>query len=125
MIDSGLFTVSRSPWTNPKMASILRNIGRAPKKQLVIRKTPPWAKARAHLRGGSQDQIRVWMRLTESAIANRGKPLGEFLANMQRSLTTGRKPKMRTYRGEATLALLRSLAQTAIARPQATVAPLP
>ncbi|MEM4484181.1 MAG: hypothetical protein QXS19_09705 [Candidatus Methanomethylicia archaeon] len=106
------------------MASILRSIGRAPKKQLIIKKTPPWARSRGHLKAGSPDQIRVWTRLTETAIANRGKPLAEFLANMQKSLATGRKPKQKLYRGEATLALLRSLAQTAIARPQ-VMAPLP
>jgi len=122
LIDSGLFTVARNPWTNPRMASILRNIGRAPKKQLIIKKTPPWSKARGHLKAGSPDQIRVWTRLTESAIANRGKTLAEFLANMQRSLATGRKPRQKIYRGEATLQILRSLAPVARAP---AVAPLP
>ena len=123
LIDSGLFTIGKNPWTHPRMQAILRSIGRAPKKQLIIKKTPPWSRARGHLRAGSPDQVRVWMRLTEAAIANRGKSLPEFLANMQKSLSVGRKARQRAYKGEATLSILRSLAP--VARPQVQVAPLP
>jgi hypothetical protein len=57
LIDSGLYIMATNPFLSGKLASIAREYGFRVKSPTIIRRSPPWSKARLHLHGMSRKQL--------------------------------------------------------------------
>jgi hypothetical protein len=82
MVDSGLFTLSKNPWESGKLASYAREYGFTIKTRKILKRTAPWAKARLHFEGMSDNQ--------RQTIANF---LNIVASGIEKDQAAGRKPK--------------------------------
>jgi hypothetical protein len=57
LIDSGLFITATNPYLSGKLAKIARELGFTVKSTMIIRRSPPWSKARLYLNGMSRKQL--------------------------------------------------------------------
>ena len=106
LIDTGLFTLASNPWMSGSLASIAKQFGFNVKSPTIMRKTPPWAKARLHLDGLSPAQLEVIRNFINAVID--AKARGEIGRGAPASIAvkralTGRRasPELRRARPRA------------------------
>jgi hypothetical protein len=100
LIDSGLFTLARNPWLSGDLAQIAAIHKIYPKSTYVIKRTPPWAKRRLHLRGLRSNQRETIARFIETiaeGVENgeigKGKPASIYIKEKFKGKGAGRTPK--------------------------------
>ena len=100
LIDSGLFTLARNPWLSGDLAQIAATHKIYPKSTYIIKRTPPWAKGRLHLRGLRSNQREVIARFIETVAEGvenggigKGKPASIYIKENFKGKTVGRTPK--------------------------------
>jgi len=86
LVDSGLFILATNPYTSGKLASIAREHGFRVKSRTIIRRSPPWSKARLYLAGMSRKQLEQIAKFMETIIEGReagkigeGKPAPVYI----------------------------------------------
>jgi hypothetical protein len=100
LVDTGLFTVARNPWYSGDLAQIAEREGMHPKTFYIVKRTPPWAKARLHLRGLRSNQREVIARFIEKVAEGidageigKGKPASAYIKKTFKGTKVGRTPK--------------------------------
>jgi len=94
LVEAGLYTIAKNPWQTGRLAEIVKaglvkpDVSRYPK---LVRKTPPWAKARQYMKGASAEQLRRWIAMAEASSATAGMPLAERIPAIRAKLATGRR----------------------------------
>jgi hypothetical protein len=60
LIESGLYVKAENPWNSGLLAKVAKELGfRVDPNSQVVRKSPPWSKARLYLAGMSPKQLEV------------------------------------------------------------------
>jgi hypothetical protein len=100
LVDTGLFTVARNPWTNGDLAQIGAREGIYPKTFYIVKRTPAWAKNRLHLRGLRSNQRELIARFIEKVAEGmdagqigKGKPASVYIKKTFKGTTVGRTPR--------------------------------
>jgi len=94
LIDAGLYTVAKNPWLSGDLADVVKAGLVRPKntnKPYIVRKTPPWAKARQYMSGASVEQLQRWRLMAEVSSATAGAKIADRIAFIRQRLKTGRK----------------------------------
>jgi len=125
LVDTGLFTVARNPWTSGELKTIGEREGIYAKTFYIVKRTPAWSKSRLHLRGLRANQREVIARFIEKVAEGidtgnigKGKPASAYIKKTFKGTTVGRTPRPKRTSDE-----LRKLANDIRAMKTVKVAP--
>jgi hypothetical protein len=100
LVDTGLFTIARNPWTSGDLAQIAEREKMYPKTFYYVKRTPAWARKRLHLRGLRANQREVIARFIEKVAEGmdageigEGKPASAYIKKHFKGTTVGRTPR--------------------------------
>jgi len=71
MIRTGEYITAANPWMSGRLESVARQLGFVVKAPAIIRRAPPWAKARSYYAGMSAKQLERIAAFTEAIIEAR------------------------------------------------------
>jgi len=74
LIESGLYVKAENPWNSGLLAKVAKELGfRVDPRAQVIRKSPPWSKARLYLAGMSPKQLEIIAKFVDAIASAREK----------------------------------------------------
>jgi len=121
LIDAGLYTVAKNPWLKGDLKAVVDAGLVKPdvsQKPYVVRKTPPWAKARLYMAGASVEQLQRWRLMAEVSSATAGADIASRIQFIRERLRTGRKA-VKKLKGRAIVDVIDAeIAKRARAKPK-------